>query len=699
MTALAYFDSDRRRDMLAPMIRRCRQRDPSPCYRRSLSLRSAVAPGSALERRDGYLYIDVIASTESPVRLRDQRGRAFDEILSHAEGAVDTRAAASVLYGHERLQVIGGIVSLRVVAGQLLARLRIREDAETPNRVKVADLVEAGDLDGISIGYDYADEDAVFDAEARTLTVARWRLTEITITPTQADAGAHPVRDLFGTHRSPPMDPELEALLDTLAAERGRALTERERSLSLSLWGEGKDARAVAAALAALAALPPEPEPEPEPEPDSGQRQVPGPSAHSGAGLERDLLLIAQSHGLTDYQPAGVRSLAEGLRVIRAQVAGRQASQTVLHAGHGVRVTADAADRLQAATADGLRHLAGRQPPNAPDLGLRCGSGLRLIEEHARSMGVFQQRWTPHDLARYALGRQRGLLGGPNNTTAMFPTLLADSMNKLVLEGFNAARTTWRRWAKTRPVRDYKAFTDLALTLGYLNATAQAEPYLEIGSVTTSGGSQVVRQGGLVSLTEEVLVNDDLGEWLSQIYGVGILSDRTVERNLVAAVLGYDYSGAGTVKTTAGAITAQNLGVVRGLFMQLKVTTNAGEGVLVSPDPRLLLVPPTIAPDAWAVTKPAPGLAAASPFIGTLEPIEVPHLEDSSLAGYSAEDWYLVDDPAFGRGARLAHLADRPEPDIEEIDTGAVDARAWKLRFPHKAYVCTKYGIFKADKA
>ena len=708
-----------------------RKRDSSgPLMRRFVSLRAAEVAAEG-----EYLRVSVVASTEAAVDF----GK-FREVLLHGEGNVDTSAAVSVLYNHDRNQVIGRIVKVELVDRELRAELLIRRDAKTANGVAIADLVEAGDLDGISVGYAYDGTGATYDRATKTVTVRAWILREISFTPVQADVDAHLARALSHyrtqalravSQKGRTMDPELEAII--------AQYPEKYRDLCISLWGDGADAARVAEGVSqaiqrdldaaggddgggddANRADDEEDDDDENGEDDEGRgapaggqrsrggrRQAP-PVDHTRnesqraarMAMERDLYMVANSHGVTDVDFSQVRSFDEGLRAITRRRAEDRQTESNLHVGRCVRVTGDAVDRVRAAATDGIRHLAGLTAADDQDLGLRIGSGRRLIEEFARTTGAWQSDWTDKDLCRFALGTIKAeRVGGANNTTSMFSTLLADSMNKLVMEGFLNSGTTYRLWTSARPVRDYKAFTDLALSLGYLAETKENAPYLEMGRVVTSGGSQVVKNGGTITLTEEVIVNDDLGEWLKAIMSIGIIADQTRERNCVVALAGYDYSTNGNIKATAGALSEANLGPVRAVMRGLSVTTNKSETVLISGIPRLLLVPATLYPTAYTIVNPGPAAQTAQPYISSMTAVEIPHLEDTSISGYSVDDYYIAEDPRLGRGVRFAHLQDRTSPELEEFDAGAVDARNWKLKDPHKAYMASKFGVVKADKA
>jgi phage head maturation protease len=127
-----------------------------------------------------------IAATESPYDC----GK-FIETLSCDPDAVDYSAAFSVLLNHDLASIVGGIRTI-ALGGELRAQIEVCGSAETETRILVADAIDKGILSGISVGYLYHERDCDLSMidDMPHVFVKRWRLLEISITPTPADPGA-----------------------------------------------------------------------------------------------------------------------------------------------------------------------------------------------------------------------------------------------------------------------------------------------------------------------------------------------------------------------------------------------------------------------------------------------------------------------------------------------------------------------------
>lgn len=142
------------------------------------AMRHAIRAAGALSR------FKAIGATSTP-----QNVGTYDEILSMQPGAIDTRAAATVLFNHDRDKPIGGITGVSPDGEKLLCEFELSPEAETENGARLAKHVERGWLRGVSIGYSYSAADCDLKVESgRTIvTVRKWMLRELSITPVQLD--------------------------------------------------------------------------------------------------------------------------------------------------------------------------------------------------------------------------------------------------------------------------------------------------------------------------------------------------------------------------------------------------------------------------------------------------------------------------------------------------------------------------------
>lgn len=144
------------------------------------------------EQPQGDNKVRVVASSDNPVDWG-----YFREILLHSPDNVDTRAAATCLFNHNRNMPIGGIESCTVDGKTMTATLDIDPQARAESGTSILEGIRKGWIRGVSIGYQYdmdRDADITQGEDKTTVTVRKWRLREISITPTQADVTAQVTR-------------------------------------------------------------------------------------------------------------------------------------------------------------------------------------------------------------------------------------------------------------------------------------------------------------------------------------------------------------------------------------------------------------------------------------------------------------------------------------------------------------------------
>lgn len=130
-----------------------------------------------------------IAATSEPIS-----NGSYREVLLCGSENVEVQGAHSVLFNHNRGLVIGSIQNALPGGEQLHAGLELLKDAKI-NGMPAPMVVARKALLGVSVGYRYElDDCSVFFPESEdelpVVTVRKWSLMEISLTPTPADLGA-----------------------------------------------------------------------------------------------------------------------------------------------------------------------------------------------------------------------------------------------------------------------------------------------------------------------------------------------------------------------------------------------------------------------------------------------------------------------------------------------------------------------------
>lgn len=633
--------------------------------------------------------VRVIASTDNPVDWG-----YFREILLHKPESVDTRAAATCLFNHNRNMPIGGIDSCQVDGKTMTAVLDIDPEARAESGIKILEGIRKGWIRGVSIGYQYdmeRDAKIVTENEVTTVTVNKWRLREISITPTQADVTAQVTRTQntiktrsakSATHSEDKAMNEAQKRMFRVAM-RAAGLTDAEIDAILAREGVTLE-RANEEATALI-----------EKRASASQHQ--NEIEQARVAEQARCLRITDMARAFDLDPKKyieikdeeksraemAKDHAENLKNKgKNTAAGRQISAEVgVEECEKVR---DAATNALLARTQGMKISDDKLQGN-PFAGRRMTDIARMF---AQRMGHAEAaQWSDRESAAFALGVGRGVqeirARNANVFTGGFDTyVLANVMDKAVVAGFKAfeQNMTYNLWTRIREVSDFKQVNGAALDVGNLVQTPEGSPFPELAKAEFGYLAALQMWGVTASLNEQVIINDDLAEFFSQIFRAGAIAQRTIEKEVYAQLEATTWTNntSGSAGLGSGAApTPGNLDVPRKAFRNK--TGPAGEKL--GNVPKFLIHAPDIAlPVDIALGRVINYSGVqASVRSSSMIPIETPF-----LAG-TATTYYLAGDPNIVDTMVILMLAGQMVPRVEEYDSGAVAAKKWKISLPFAA--------------
>lgn len=636
----------------------------------------------------------------------------YVEKLVHTEEAIDRTVAVSSLFNHDRNRILGKIVATKVEGGQLRAEIEIDPDVKLPGDLNALKAVREGYLKGISIGYEYRYDDCtityiqneVTDSDGyksvrnkEFCTVNRWILREISFTPTPKDLAAQVTRQL----------PE------SLTGPSKANLNERKRTMNFNAWlrARGFDPESLnETQRAALKA---------DFEAQRGTTSTAVADKDDEIAKERAALAerekkverkefevwaveLAKSHGveLSKEDLADLKSREQALQLMLTRKAVAGIKTNPKHPVH-VEVTRDAADKLDAAAADGLINLIPREfrpiSKDDKDLGMRAGSVLDIGRRWLAGSGVPDVvELGKEELADMLIGRggrlsrfararalKSGMRDAANVTSGMFTSyLLANVMDKVVYNGFMAPdeAITYHLWTASRQVSDFKTYSGAALDVGNLTETAENVAFPELAKAEGGYSDALKMWGATLSLTLQALINDDLGQFMSWLGRAGFIARRTIDVKVYTALAAATW----TSRTTANSdLSDTTLSALR--------TSLAGiagpAGQTLGMNARYLIVPAGLRSAALTITQIAPYIAPSDVKVNTdIIPIITPFLATAGTPSQST--WYLAASQAF-EPVIVANLAGMQAPVVEEYDPGAVAARKWKIMMPFQVTIPT----------
>lgn len=641
--------------------------------RNLLTRAAAVSPSTADAQAR---TVDVIWSTGAPVERRDAAG-PFLEVLSLDPAAVDLSrlVGASVLDAHQQTNIrnVLGVVLTAAVDGRTgTATLQF---STRPDVEPIWQDVRAGILRHISVGYSVEQwQDGRTEDGRRVRTAVRWTPLEASFVPTPADPGATtrnagatmPTEDTNTTEQ--PTTGEFTPCPDCKTPNGCR-----------KLGACVNDAENEAAAPA-----------EPPPEGDPAARAAGTPQ--NRASVNQAIRRATSTAGLPSTFADGLIDRGATLHQARAAVLDEMARRS----SPAIR-----AEQVRVEWVGSHDDPSTRAAQMGEAVYARMNAAHRLSEPARRYAYA-----TPAEMARELL-QLRGIsttglspaaiITRSLHTTSDFAIICGDTVGRVLRQSYTAAPSGLKQVARQTTAKDFKAKTSVMLSEApILEKLTEAG---EIKSATLAEAKEaysVVTYAQRISISRQVLINDDLGAFADLARRYGQAAAQTEAKALVDLLEAN--SGTGPTMAdgsplfhsshanlgTAGVISDTTLGESR-----LKLRTQKGlKGQIISATPKFLVVPAALetVAEKWLATIAPAQAADANPFAGKLTLVVEPRLT-------SATRYYVVADPAELDGLEFAYLAGGEGPNVEsksgwEIDgvelrvlldagAGFVDWRSW----------------------
>ena len=601
----------------------------------------ALAPADRDERSATLTWY-----TGAAVRRYDARG-AHEMRFSMEPGAIRMGRLASgsapLLNSHRDFtvdDVIGVITRAWIENGQGKATVRFSKRADVdPIWQDVQDGILRNASMGVAI---HAVEDVTPQGAAmRQVLVTDWEPEEVSLVPVGADPGAG-----FRFQRATgPQEQKMDETIVTATGEEARD------ELKINL-----DAERQAAALAERARI----------------REI----EKVGSTLGLEARLIAQ------HVEAGTS--IEEFRKLALDDAARRSGETEIRSAAAV-VTRDEAETRRAGITAALLHRYDPAVfPLKDDLG-RDWAGQTLLDlarECLETSGMRTRHLQRHEIAKLAL------------STSDFPSILADVANKTLRQAYEAYPRTFLPFARRRSAIDFKNIN--AVQLGEAPSLMKVNEKGEFthGSIAESKETyKLATYGRIVSITRQVIINDDLGAFTRIPAAFGVAA-ATLESDTVWGIItsnpamgdGVTLFHANHANLNTGAGSALALaGLGAGMAAMAKQKGLDGVTVL-NVQPRYLVVPVALQLTAFQMI--APNLAPAKSadlvpdYIRALTPIAEPRLDAASTTA-----WYLFASPDQIDTIEYAYLEGQDGVYIETrqgFDVDGVEIKA-RLDFGAKA--------------
>ncbi len=309
------------------------------------------------------------------------------------------------------------------------------------------------------------------------------------------------------------------------------------------------------------------------------------------------------------------------------------------------------------------------------------GTGLHslLFETIRAAGGSVRPGRIDSDTIRAAFEADRKLIQASGGfSTISLTGILSNVANKTMLSAFNAVASVAGRIAAETDVADFKEVTRYRMT--GVGIFEKVGPDGELKHATMSEESftnRVETYGKMITLTRQMIINDDLGAFLQIPRLIGRMSALKREEALFELLLSNpgSFFGAGNNNFISGSLTNLSIDALTDAE-QLFLDQTDSEGKPILLVPKTLLVPTSLKVTAEHLMTETrvnqltavPELAS-NPHAGKFEVVTSPYLNAQGLTGSSAEAWWLFANPADVAAIEIAYLRGKRSPVIESGET------------------------------
>nr|WP_316656557.1 prohead protease/major capsid protein fusion protein [uncultured Gellertiella sp.] len=581
--------------------------------------------------------VDLVFSTESPVRRTSWETGAFDEVLVCTAKAIDTtrlNGGMTLLDSHRNGSNafrLGSILpgSLRIAQGQAIVTAKFSRNPTA--EALFQDLID-GHILPISVGYSIEKEEVDMTTTPPTVRATRWTPLEISVVQIPADPNAK-TRQKEATMADEHDDIETPVLT--------RAELKRQKEL-------------------------------------------------------RKFDAFARSRFPNEYQPEALqRSIDAGTSVeafrdaMIDHIAERQERAPTFPVFDSSTIDRDTSDRRER---DAMRSaLVSRLTGVAPSEESRQFVGrslLQLAEHTLQRRGVNTSFLNKHELLERAM-----------HSSSDFPVLLQGVGERVMLDAYEVAKSPIRQvLTRTGTMSDFRKKT--VVMVGELGLLERLSEKGEITSTTraeTSEGYKLETFARMFSISRQALINDDLGAFSNMAAAFGQAAGLT-ENILLFSLLNSNpvmaedntalfHANHGNLAPAGTSLNESALSDARKAMRNQRAFGNAGG--FMSLQPAYLLVGPELETQAEKLLRTINPTTTAdvSVFAGRLELLVEPQIQGS--------EWYVFSRPAQAPVLEISYLDGHQGPTVEMEQAWSTLGASWRAFIDMGVGVLDYRGAYK----
>lgn len=264
-------------------------------------------------------------------------------------------------------------------------------------------------------------------------------------------------------------------------------------------------------------------------------------------------------------------------------------------------------------------------------------------------------------------------------STLVVPTIISNTANLFLREGWNAVDLTPLRISYIRPVRNFQTITTASLTgdLQYEKVGATGEiKHGTLGETTYTNKADTYAK--MLSISRQDIINDDLSALTAVPRRLGRgaalkLNDIFWTEWLVLVSASFFASGNSNINTGVADMTIGGLDATETIFMNQTDPDGKPLGVM----PKILVVPTALKNKAVTLmdsekatygTSYATAPGDGNPFRGRFNVESSPYISNASYTGATSQGWWMIANPNELPVIEIAALNGRVEPVVETAD-------------------------------
>ncbi len=261
-------------------------------------------------------------------------------------------------------------------------------------------------------------------------------------------------------------------------------------------------------------------------------------------------------------------------------------------------------------------------------------------------------------------------------STLSIATILSNTANKYLREGWEAVDDTAMRIAAIRSVRDFKEITTVSLTGDLMFEKVGAAGEIKHGTLgQLTYGNKVDTYAKMLAITRQDMINDDVGALTSVPRRLGRGSKLKLNDIFWTEFLdngSFFTSGNANVNTGVADMTVGGLAATEAIFTAQTDPNGKPLGAM----PTILLVPTALKAAAMTLMSSERLIDGTGTTIqgdaniwrGRFRVESSPYMSNSAYTGYSASAWYMLASPGDLPVIEIAALNGRVEPVVETAD-------------------------------